>query len=127
MRKLRTPDSVFTELRQQISCTGYATGLLSLLSGIERFAEPHQTALARLWFARWRDCAQQALDVRSSLRRHLPDRCEHCGAGSDALIPVAWGYPAPGVEAAQERGEISHRGCIRSRGGAHLALSKLRR
>jgi hypothetical protein len=101
VRKPRSPDSVFEELQQQISCTGYAAGLLSLLSEIERFAEPHQTALAALWFSRWRGCALHAIEVRSKLRRQLPDICGHCGAGSEGLIPVAWGYPASGVEAAQ--------------------------
>lgn len=112
MRKACAPESIFHELRQQISADTSARGLLGALHAIEIFAEPHRLTLVRCWVAQWRRCAEGALGLRPALRKNLPECCEYCGAGSDALIPIAYGLPGPWMAAAQDRGEVSHRGCL---------------
>lgn len=124
MPKQLSPESILSQLRQRISADHSACGLLEALTTIELFAEPHRTDLARLWLAQWRRCAEEVGCLRSTLRAELPSQCDRCGASSDTLVPIAYGYPESWIEAAQDRGEVSHRGCLWDEGApAWLCLN----
>lgn len=43
-------------------------------------------------------------------QREVPKVCAHCG--SDRLVPIIYGMPAPDAFEAAERGEIALGGCI---------------
>lgn len=113
MKTPRSPESIVNELTQCINSRRDARALLECLGNIEPFADPHRLALEQLWVAQWRRCANGALKLRPALRSRLPDRCDQCGAGSEALVPIVYGLPGEWLEAADERGYVSHRGCLR--------------